>query len=155
MPVSEDRSVPDVADRHRRLLAYALVALGTRYAISACAHLLNPRYDATLGTVADGFALLAIGLIVPVFIWKARNRSRSDWHLYKDADGFVAQTIARAQGVSWVVTFLVLVLLEPLNRVSEGVSTAFVFDALLAIMIFTFSGTFFVLDSAPAGESPR
>lgn len=154
MPVSQNRSIPDVADRHRRLLAYALLALGARYAVSACAHLVESRFDSTLGLVADGFALLAVGLIVPVFVWKARNLSREDWHLYKDADGFVAQTIARAQGVSWVVTFLVLVLLEPLNRLS-GMPTAFFFDALLAIMTFTFSGAFFVLDRAPGGEPSR
>lgn len=154
MPVNQNRSVPDVADRHRRLLAYALVALGTRFAVSACAQLVSSRFEVMLGIVADGFALLAVGLIVPVFVWKARNRSRKDWHLYRDADGFVAQTISRAQGVSWVVTFLVLALLEPLNRLS-GMSTAFFFDALLAIMTLTFSGAFFVLDRAPAGESSR
>lgn len=59
MSVSQNRSVPDVADRHRRLLAYALVA---------------------------------VGLIVPILVWKMRNASTADGHLYKNEDGFVARS---------------------------------------------------------------
>ncbi|MEX2528278.1 MAG: hypothetical protein WEA09_11625 [Gemmatimonadota bacterium] len=155
MSLSRKHSVPDIADRHRRLIAFALLALGARYAVSASVHLVDSRFESVLEMVADGFALVGVGLVVPVFIWKARNRSKEDWHLYGDPDGFVAQTITRAQSVSWVATFLVLVVLEPLNRLSEWMPTAFFFDMVLAMMILIFSGAYFVLDRAPADESPR
>lgn len=123
MSVSQSSSVPDVADHHRRLLAYALLALGVRYAVRAAAHFVDPDLGSPLGYVADAFALVAVGLIVPIFVWKMRNASRADEHLYKNEDGFVAQTIA-----------------------------AF-FDLLLALMILTFSGAYFYLDRESRGEA--
>lgn len=151
MSVSQNRSVPDVADQHRRLLAYALLALGVRYAVSAASHFVDPDLGSPLGYVADAFALVAVGLIVPIFVWKMRNASTTDWHLYKNEDGFVAQTIARAQNASWVATFLVLVLLETVDALSEAAPTAVFFDVLLALMILTFSGAYFYLDRESRG----
>lgn len=154
MSVSENRSVPDVADRHRRLLAYALLAMGARYAASAAAHFVDPELGSSIGFVADAFALVAVGLIVPIFVWKMRNASRADWHLYKNEDGFVAQSIARAQSASWVVTFLVLVLLETVDTLSKTLPTALFFDVLLVMMCFTFSAAYFYLDRSPVAK-PR
>lgn len=154
MSVSQNQSVPDVADRHRRLLAYALLAVGARYAASAAAHFVDPELGSSLGFVADAFTLVAVGLIVPIVVWKMRNTSRADWHLYRNEDGFVAQTIARAQSASWVVTFLVLALFDTVETLSETLPTALFFDALLAMMTFTFSGAYFFLDRSPAAE-PR
>lgn len=151
MSVSQDTSVPDVADQHRRLLAYALLALGVRYAVGAAAHFVDPNLGSSLGYVADAFALIAVGLIVPIFVWKMRNASTADGHLYKNEDGFVAQTIARAQNVSWVATFLMLVLLETVDALSEAAPTAVFFDVLLALMILTFSGAYFFLDRGSRG----
>lgn len=151
MSVHQDRSVPDVADGHRRLLAYALLALGVRYAVSVATHFVGADLVAPLGYVADAFALVAVGLIVPIFVWKVRNASEVDWHLYKNEDGFVAQTIARAQSASWVATFLVLVALETVDALSDALPTATFFDLLLAVMILTFSGAYFYLDRESRG----
>lgn len=151
MSVSQGPSVPDVADQHRRLLAYALLALGIRYAVSVAAHFVDANLGSPLGYVADAFALVAVGLIVPIFVWKMRNASDADWHLYKNEDGFVAQTIARAQSASWVATFVVLVALETVDGLSETAPTAVYFDVLLAVMILTFSGAYFYLDRESRG----
>lgn len=154
MSLSPKRSVSDVADGHRRLLAYALLALGARYVVSAAAHFVDPKFGSSLGFVADGFALVAVGFIVPIVVWKMRNASRADWHLYRNQDGFVAQTIARAHHASWVATFLVLVLLETVDTLSETLPPAILFDALLAMMTLTFSVVYFYLDRSPVAE-PR
>lgn len=61
--LKERASVPDVADRHRRLLAYALLALGARYGVSATADLVGPDLASSLGIAADGLALLAVALV--------------------------------------------------------------------------------------------
>lgn len=144
--MNEGASIPDVADRHRRLLAYALLALGARYGVSAAADLVGPGLASALGIVADGLALLAVGLVAVILFWKARKLSGRDWHLYRNADGFVARTIARAQSASWVATLLFLILLEPWDGLSQRLSTEFVFDASLAVMLLSFAGTYFYLD---------
>lgn len=83
-----------------------------------------------------------------IFVSKARKLSGRDWHLYRNADGFVARTIARAQSASWVATLLFLILLEPWDGLSERLSTELVFDASLAVMLLSFAGTYFYLDRA-------
>lgn len=150
MGVNRTTSILDVADSHRRMLAYALLALGGRYAVSAIAAFVDPGLATVLGRVADGLALLAVGLVVWIFFWKGRNLSGDDRHMYEDTNGFVARTIATAQSISWIVTFLVLVLLEPFDRLSEAMSTAVLFDVVLATMIFSFAGAYFYLDRSPA-----
>lgn len=147
------RSVPDVADGHRRLMAFALLALGTRYLVSASTFLVDPGLASSLELLADGLVLLAVGMIAPIFVWKARNMSRDDWHLYKDDNGFVAQTIARAQTGSWTLTFLVLVLIEPLDQTLGELSWVLLFDLVLAVMLLSFSIIFLYLDRVPAWDS--
>lgn len=143
-------SIPDLADRHRRLIAFAVLALGARYGISASAFLVDAGLASPLRFLADGLTLLAVGLIVPVIVWKARNRSRDDWHLYKDDDGFVAGTITRAQIGSWTLTFMVLILTESMDRTLGDLSWVFLFDVVLAVMLLSFSLIFLYLDRATA-----
>lgn len=153
MAPEQERSVPDVADRHRRLIAFAVLALGVRYAVSTSTFLVDPGLASSLGLLEDAFVLLAVGLIVPVFVWKARNLSRENWHLYKDDNGFVAQTVAQAQTGSWALTFLVLILTESLDETLADLSWVFLFDLVLAVMLLSFSGIFLYLDLASARGS--
>jgi len=148
-----ERSIPDVADGHRRLIAFTVLALGAGYALSASAFLADPGLASSLDLLADGLALLAVGLIVPVVIWKARNRSRRDWHLYKDDTGFVGRTVAQAQTGSWTLTFLVLILTEALDETLAELSWVFLFDVVLAVMLLSFSLIFLYLDRGPVGGS--
>lgn len=153
MAPKQERSIPDVADGHRRMIALAVLALGARYAVSAVTFLTDPGLASSLDLVGDGLALLAVGLIVPVVLWKARNLSRESWHLYKDDNGFVAQTIAQAQTGSWTLTFLVLILTQTLDETLGDLSWVFLFDLVLAVMLLSFSVIFLYLDRAPAWGS--
>jgi len=145
-------SIPDVADRHRRLIAYALLLLGGRYVVAAASRLADPALASILGWVEGGFAIAVIGFIAPVFIWKMRNLSSKDWHVYKGEDGVVADTIARAQSASWATLFLVLVMTEPLSRRIEGLSTGLVLEVLLATMVLSFAASFLYLDRDPVED---
>lgn len=153
MPMNRNRSIPEVADRHRRLVAYSLLALGVQFAARVVVHFVDPGLGGPLNVAADALALVAVGLVVPIMVWKARNASRAGWHLYQNEDGFVAQTLARAQGVSWVTTFLVLVLLNTVDALPQAVPASVFFDAVLALMILTFAGTYFYLDRSPPAPS--
>lgn len=140
------RSIPDVADAHRRLIAFAVLAIGAKYAVSASSFLIDPGLASSLELLKTALALLAVGLILPVFIWKARNLSRDGWYLYKDDQGFVARTIVQAQTGSWTLTFLVLVLAEALDRTLAGLSWVLLSDVVLAVMLLSFSIIFLYLD---------
>lgn len=153
MATEPERSIPDVADGHRRLVAFAVLALGARYALSAGSFHASPGLVPPLELLEDGLALLAVGLIVPIFAWKLRHRSSKDWHLYEDDDGFVARTIARAQSASWTLTFLALILTESLDRSLGELSWVFLFDLVLAVMLLTFAIVFLYLDRASDREA--
>jgi len=144
----EEPSIPDVADRHRRLIALAMLALGTRYALTASTFFVDPGLASTLGRLGDGFALLAVGLVIPVFLWKARNLSRERLHLYRDDDGFMARTMLQAHAGSWTLAFLVLILVELLDERSAGLPPVFLAELLLAVMLVSFAVIFLYLDSA-------
>lgn len=149
MASEQERSIPDVADGHRRLIAFALLALGARYAVSAGTFVAGPGLASALELLADGLVLLTVGLIVPVVLWKARNMSTKSWHLYKDNNGFVAQTIAQAQTGSWTLTFLALIITASLDRKLADLSWVFLFDVVLAVMLLSFSIIFLYLHRGP------
>jgi len=147
-----EHSIPDVADGHRRLVAFALLALGVRYGVSAIAFLTGPDAAPSLELLGDGLALLAVGLVVPIFIWKARHWSHGTRHLYENEQGFVAQTIVQAQTGSWTVTFLALVLIETLDQTLGELSWVFLFDGVLALMLLSFSLTFLYLERSSSWD---
>ncbi|HKK92401.1 MAG TPA: hypothetical protein VJ925_03165 [Longimicrobiales bacterium] len=142
-------SVPDVADRHRRMLAWALLFLGARYMTAVAIRRVDPSTAELLGWAEIGFILAAVGFIIPIFVWKARNRSSPDWSLYRDPDGFVAESLVRAQGASWTVLFLTLIVFEYFARRTEWLSPGLVLEAVLATMLVSFSVAFLYLDRDP------
>lgn len=155
MTANQQLSIPDVADRHRRLVAFALLALGLQYALDATTYLVGSSLASRLALIGDGLALLVLALILPIVFWKVRNLSNEDWHLYRGADGFVARTIAQAHAGSWVVTFVVLALVRALDRTLSDVSWVLLFDIILAVMTVSFSTIYLYLDRTPSRRSEQ
>lgn len=133
-------------------MAYALLILGVRYLAAAATRFAGPGLASILGWVETGSALGIIGFILPIVVWKARNLSRKDGHLYKGADGFVADTIARAQSASWVALFLTLVITEPLAHRIDGLSAGLLLEGVIAVMVISFAGAFLFLDREPTED---
>ncbi len=150
-PSPDDRalSIPDAADGHRRMLAWALLLLGGRYVTAAAMRVTDPAIAELLGWGEIVLALAAVGLIVPIFVWKVRNRSSPDWSLYRDPDGFVAEALVRAQGASWTALFLTLITFEVVAGRVEWLSPGMVLEAVLAAMLVSFSIAFLYLDRDP------
>ena len=90
-------SVADIGDRHRRYSVLAIFSLGLSYTAQTAGHLLDPALEgwvdvATLVTAAGVFVAF-----VPIGLWKIRNRSTTEWRVYRGEDGFVHHTLRQAK----------------------------------------------------------
>lgn len=141
-------SPADIGDRHRHLLALALLAIAVGFGASAVGHPLDEAAEVYLDWVQVGGSAIAVLLVVPIFTWKLRNRSADLRHLYFSPEGFVAETMRKAQKASWESTFVVVILLtvldETLARV--GLPPEFYLEGIVALMTGVFGVTFLVLN---------
>jgi len=149
-------SPADIGDRHRHLLAFALLAIGVAYGASAVGHPLDPAAEAYLDWVQVGGTAIAVLLLAPIFAWKLRNRSADLRHLYFSPEGFVAETMRRAQKASWEATFVVVILLAALDETLAGVGLPpeFFLEGIVALMTGVFSVTFLVLNRVEGDRDP-
>lgn len=152
-------SVADIGDRHRRLTALSLLFLGLIYTTDAAGYLLGPDAAGWLHLVEITAAVLTLLCLTPMVFWKIRNRDRSIWQAYAGEGGVVMDIVNRAKTVSWVVTFLVLVFLDQVAERRTDVPPEVFLATGLAVMVFTFSLAFLILDRDPGEpaveEAPR
>lgn len=153
MPPSGTSTPADVGDRHRHLLAFALLAIGGIHAVSAAAHLTGTTAATYLDWVQVGGAGVAVLLLVPIFAWKLRHRSADMRHLYFSPDGFVAETVRKAQKASWEATFVLVVVLATLDETIAGLGLPpeFFLSGIVALMAGVFALVFLVLNRIEAG----
>lgn len=150
-------SPADIGDRHRHLLALALLAIGVGFGASAVGHPAGEAAEAYLDWVQVGGSVIAVLLLVPIFAWKLRNRSADMRHLYFSPEGFVAETVRRAQKASWEATFVVVVLLAVLDETLAriGLPTEFYLEGVVALMTGVFGVTFLVLNRFERRDDPE
>lgn len=149
-------SPADIGDRHRHLLALALLAIGVGFGASAVGHPVDQAAEVYLDWVQIGGTAIAVLLLIPILVWKLRNRSADLRHLYFSSEGFVAETMRKAQKASWEATFVVVMLLtvldETLARV--GLPPEFYLEGIVALMTGVFSLTFLILNRVERSVGP-
>ncbi len=144
-------SPADAGDRHRRLLALALLAFGLRYAFSASTELLGAEAAGILYGLEVTMSLTMAALMAPIAIWKIRM-PREEWQLYAGGDGFVEQALQRAQLASWSTTLVLLGFTAAYVERSTTLPARFFLEMILAVMLVVFSITFLLLSRAPADD---
>lgn len=150
-------SPADIGDRHRHLLAFALLAIGAGYGASAVGHLAGGSAEVYLDRVQIGGTAIAVLLLVPIFAWKLRNWSADLRHLYFSPEGFVAETMRKAQKASWEATFVVVILLAALDESLARVELPpeFYLEGIAALMACVFGVTFLVLNRVERSDGPE
>jgi hypothetical protein len=150
-------SPADIGDRHRHLLALALLAIGVGFGASAAGHPLGESAEIYLDWIQVGGTAIAVLMLVPIFGWKLRNRSADLRHLYFSPEGFVAETMRKAQKTSWEATFVVVILLTVLDQTLArlGLPPEFYLEGIVALMTGVFGVTFFVLNRDDRSDGPE
>jgi hypothetical protein len=132
-------TIAEIADRHRRYMAYAMLAVGTLYFSKAAVHLIPAHIAHYMDYVQVFLAAITVVLIAPIMIWKITHRSASERIVYFSKDGYAAQAFIFAQKRSWAITFVLLTLLEPLTKILANYPVEFAIQLVLAIMLITMS----------------
>lgn len=141
-----ETTAPEVADRHRRHLVLAMLAMAVIAAANAAERLVSPETGAILRYVEVVTAGCLILALVPMAAWKFRNRDQSLRYVYLDESGFVAQTLHRAKNASWVATFVFLSGLAPFARRFDHVPSEFFVYLTTSVMLLVFVVVFFALN---------
>lgn len=144
--MTDQSAVPEVADRHRRNLVWALAAVAVLNASSAAQRAVEPEMAQTLQSLEVVLVLLLVLALLPMLVWKFRNRDQSLRYLYFDESGYVAHSLHRAKNVSWATTFVFLSLLAPFAEKLGTLPGEFFVYLSLAVMTSVFAITFFVLN---------
>ncbi len=142
--------MPDIADRHRRHVALAMLAVALMSAANAAETIVPLELIRAAKWVQVAAALAMGAAIVPMLWWKLRNRSATLRHLYLNEDGFAAKSLEQAKSISWVVTFVFLSGLPVATRRFDSIPADFFLYLATALMLGVFAGVFLFLtrDSA-------
>jgi len=152
MSSSRGLTVPDIADRHRRYFAFAMLFVAVAYAAMAGEELSQgdvARAAEIVSTVAAVGVLLSIA---PMMLWKLRNRSSNLRDLYIDADGFVADALGRAHTFSWGVTFVFMAVVATLDETLSDVAGFTLIYISVTLMAATFGASLLWLTRDHADE---
>ena len=132
-------STAEIADRHRRYLALAMLAVGTLYLSKAILHLISTGFEFYVDYFQVFLAGITLALIAPIMIWKFRHRSSSERIVYFSKDGFAAQALIFAQKRSWAITFVMLTLMEPMSSIFSAYPVEFSIQLVLGVMLCSMS----------------
>jgi len=151
----------DAADRHRSRVAVAALSMAFMFLTRAVMHVVEPALANNLDYLGAGFALLAVGLVIPSARWKFQVLSRmpkGERDAYFSPDGFVNDIFNQAQRVSWTATFFLLLMLDIVvfDKNSSGylatLPIVFYFQALLGVMLGVMATTFLILNRADGAD---
>jgi len=146
----------ELADRSVQLVAWMMFALALALSLSVVEFFVS---DSTAGIIDAGSKVLGVailGLGALLFFWKFRSMSRDELRRQVAEDGFLQTAFQKAMARSWMLSFLLLVILQALdNLVLERLpelTVEIVIQSVLAIMLLFFSITFLLLTRSSSSD---
>ena len=146
----------ELADRSVQLVAWMMFALALELSLSVVEFFVS---DSTAGIIDAGSKVLGVailGLGALLFFWKFRSMSRDELRRQVAEDGFLQTAFQKAMARSWMLSFLLLVILQALdNLVLERLpelTVEIVIQSVLAIMLLFFSITFLLLTRSSSSD---
>lgn len=150
--MSNHDATPEIADRHRLYLVLAMFTTAVITAANAAERVVGPETVELVKILQLAMVPVLLLLVMPMAVWKMKNRDQSLRFLYLDESGYVAQSIQQAKNVSWIATFVFLVTLPPLARRLEGIPGEFFLYLSTTVMLVSFVVAFFLLNRTESDE---
>lgn len=149
-------SPAEVADRTIQLVACSMFALALVFCLSVAHFFANESIAAMIDIVVKVLALVILGLVAVLFFWKFRPMSAGQRRHHLAEDGFLQIGFRNAMAKSWMLSFLVLVILQALdNLVLERLPEMpleIVIQGVLALMMLIFSVAFLFFTRSNDGD---
>ncbi len=142
MRSNPDLAVADVADRHRRYFAYAMLFVALVHVAEAGEELLDGEVAGVTRVVSIVGVVGVFFFIGRVMLWKARNLSAGMRDLYFDPNGFLAEALGRAHAISWAVAFVFMAMVSRLDETLSELTGFTLVYLSVALMTATFGASF-------------
>lgn len=139
-------SPAEVADRTIQLVAWSMFALALVFCLSVAHFFATESIAAVIDVVVKLLAIAILGLVALLYFWKFRPTSTGERRHHLAGDGFLQLAFNKAMAKSWMMSFLVLVILQALDnlvldRLPE-MPLEIVIKSVLALMMLVFSFAF-------------
>lgn len=141
-------SAAELADRTVQLVAWAMFALALVFCLSVAEFFATETIASLIDIGVKVLGVTILGLMAALYFSKIRPMSPSQRRQHLVEDGFLQTAFRKAMANSWMVSFLVLVLLQALNNLVlerlPAMPLEIAIKAVLALMLLLFS-TFFLI----------
>ena len=146
----------ELADRTLHLLTWSMFALALIFSLSVAEFFAGESTAAIIDLAVKGLGITILGLMALLYFWKFRPMSRDQRRQYLAEDGFLQIAFQKAMAKSWMLSFLVLVLLQALDNLVldrlPAMPLEIVIQGILAIMLLLFSVAFFFFMRASGSD---
>ena len=146
----------EVADRTLQLLAGSMSALALIFCLSVAEFFANESTAAVIDIVVKALGIAVLGLMGLLYFWKLRPMTSGQRRQYLVEDGFLQIGFREAMARSWMLSFLVLVILqvldEPILERLPAMPLEIAIKAVLALMLVLFSLAFLFITRPGSGD---
>ncbi len=149
-------SPAEVADRTIQLLAAAMFAVALVFSLSVAEFFAGESTATVIDVTVKVLGMVILGLMAVLYFWKFRPMTPGQRRHELADDGFLQIAFRKAMARSWMLSFLVLIvlqavdslLLEPLPEMPLEI----VIQAVLALMLLLFGLAFLFLTRSSDGN---
>jgi len=136
-------SPAEVADRTIQLVAWSMFAIALVFCLSVAEFFASESAAAIIDLVVKGLGIAILGLMALLYFWNLRSMSPGQRRQHLAEDGFLQTAFTKAMARSWMVSFLVLVVLQAVDRLVlerlPEMPVEIVIQSVLALMLLLFS----------------
>ena len=149
-------SPAELADRTLQLLTWSMFAVALVFFLSVAEFFAGASTAAIIDIVVKGLGIVILGLMALLYFWKFRPMSRNQRSQYLAEDGFLQIAFHKAMAKSWMLSFLVLVVLQALDNLVldrlPAMPLEILIQGILAIMLLLFSVAFLFFTRASSSD---
>lgn len=141
------KSSADHVDIHRRLLFLSMLLLSLVFATKTSLYLVDGTLVSVLSIVAKILAVLSLIMVVITVFWKLRFIPQNErFQLLTSTDSYVMFLMNKACRTSWVLTFVLIMLITMTTKKDSSIFPAeFYLNLMAFFMLASFSLVFFIL----------
>jgi len=156
MNTESNPSPAEIADRTLQLLVYAMFAVALVFCLSVAEFFASDSAAAIIDVAVKVLGIAILGLMALLYFWKFRPMSDNQRRQHLAEDGFLQIAFRKAMAKSWMLSFLVLVILQALdNLVLERLPEMpleIVIQSVLAVMLLLFSVAFLLFTRSSSDD---
>jgi len=146
MKTQATSSPAELADRTVQFVTYAMFALALLFSLSVAEFFAGEASASIIDVVVKVLGIVILGLMGILYFTHFRSMSPGRCRRYLAEDGFLQTAFKKAIVVSWMMSFLVMALLQALDKTIlvriPVMPMKIVIQCVLAIMVLLFSVAF-------------